>query len=174
MKKPRLISYAKALLPLVAILLPPLTHAQEKDRYRSDNIGFAPEYTARHWATTIVLPIYPEEALKKGATGVVEVRVGFNERGEVEKVKVPPGINPLFRKAVVAAAKQWNFGPSPTLAGTGVITTSRLTFRFFIQDGEGRAELFDPPWGAKGSSRIRESYSSIREWEQWEDETDDN
>jgi TonB family protein len=120
------------------------------------------------------LPTYPEEALKKGATGVIEVRVGFNEQGEVEKVKVPPDINPLFRKAVVVAAKRWKFHPSPTLAGTGVITTSRLTFRFFIQDGEGRVELFDPPWGSKGASRIRESYSSIREWEQWEDATDED
>lgn len=171
------LSCAAALLLLV--LLPAQTSRaqEEEDRYKWEMVGFTVEYTMRHRTIVAPLPVYPEEMVKENLFAVVEVRLGVDEEGVVQKVKVPPGLNPLFRKAAVAAAKQWKFTPNaPSVRSQrrGDITTFRLTFRFYVAGGVGRSELYDPPEGTKGAERIREGFTSKIEWERWEDATDDD
>lgn len=173
MKRSKLLSCAKALLLLVSTLIPPLAHAQEKDLRPRELFGVTGEYTGRRSATTTVMPTYPEEALEKGVGAIVEVRVGVNEWGEMVKVKAPPDINPLFKKAVVDAVKRWKFKESFGTRGAGVIITFRLTFRFAIDSDGAHAELYIPPPGSKANKRMLEyDQRSFAEWEKWVDVTD--
>lgn len=147
----------------------PVARMQENDG-RNDDLGaWTSEHNMRLEATKIVLPVYPEDALSKGAEGIVVVRVGADAGGEVAKVKTPPDINPLFRKEAVVAARQWRFKPHHLLR-PGKYLVSRLTFRFFIKDGKGEVELYSPPWDSAEGERLRGAGERAdAEWRRWED-----
>lgn|GEM_PF-2126891 len=160
-------------LALLALFLPlanPSVCAQGRDWSRSDLGGFTGENNGRSLAVKKVLPVYPAEAVRQGVEGVVEVMVGWNDQGEVERVKAPPGLNPLLRDAAAAAARAWTFKPLAQPLGAGKYFTHRLTFHFIIEQGVGRVELFNPPWDSKAGQRLRDYGSkNITEWEHWED-----
>lgn len=166
---------ANALL-LICLAVSSFVYAQEAGRPRKELIGVTGEYSGRRNIMKAVPPVYPEEALRDGIEGLVEVRIGLTEQGELVKIKASSNINPLFRKAIAAAVRQWEFEPFSGTQGTGVITTFRLTFKFSIEDGIGRAELYNPPEGSKGARRMLEytNHSSYAEWEKWIDVTDEN
>ena len=137
--------------------------------------GFGGENLVRLNATEKVLPDYPAEAVSKGVAGIVEVRIGVDDDGVVRRVKVPPGLHPLLRKAAVLAAKRWRFLPLPGPMGEGRYFTHRLTFHFRIEDGRGWVELYNPPHETPAGVRLREAtYRTVAtEWEKWEDATND-
>lgn len=61
-----------------------------------------------------VKPVYPEEAIKKGLQGVVEMEATINRAGKVVDVKVLPAqppAQPLLAEAAVAALRQWKYAP---------------------------------------------------------------
>lgn len=165
---------------LIGLALCTTAEAQYAAEDEHGRYFFIAEFGARSWAVEKVLPLYPDEALKKSATGTAVVRVRINGRGEVTQVKVPPGINPLFRKAAVVAAKQWKFElPAGMIqpAKDGYLPIFRLTFNFSLQDdGAGRVEMHEPPWNSRehGLMRVYDKEPALKEWHTWADATDDN
>jgi protein TonB len=75
-----------------------------------------------------VAPIYPELALKSGASGVVVVEAKVDTRGGVTTVRVLSG-HPLLETAAVEAVQQWRYQPL-LLNGepTAFIVTVSITF----------------------------------------------
>ena len=139
-------------------------------------IDYTSEGWGRSWATKQVLPAYPAEAIARNLQGVVEVAVGISNEGKVIKVRVPPGLDSLFRQAAVAAVKQWEFRPFVNrMEQPGEYCIFRLTFNFVIEDGTGRVELYNPPYETPQHRRIRgASGRDVKEWLAWADATDDN
>jgi TonB family protein len=58
-----------------------------------------------------VPPRFPPDALSRGAQGMVVVEVIVAPDGSVQRVRVVRRVDPGIDEAVVAAAKQWRFGP---------------------------------------------------------------
>lgn len=164
---------------LVGLALCTAAKAQYAAEDEHGRYFFYGELMARSWAVEKVLPLYPDQALKQGLTGTAVVRVALNERGEVTQVKVPPGINPLFRRAAVVAAKQWKFElPAGVLQSfrNGYPPIFRLTFNFLVEDGAGRVEMHEPPWNSRehGLMRVYDKEPALKEWHTWADATGDN
>jgi TonB family protein len=117
-----------------------------------------------------ILPIYPEEAVRIGVSGVVRIKIEIGEDGEVLRVKVKPRTNPHLKTAVVDAVKQWRFRPWRGVDGGVRAVISRLTFRFTIKDGEPHVTMYDP--AAASQTECLGCYDSaleLREWREWED-----
>jgi len=112
------------------------------------------------------MPIYPEEAAREGIAGVVRIRFETTPAGEVEIIKVKPGTDPLLRKAVVDAVKEWKFKPWPGVERL-VPVFSRLGFHFIIGKGEPRVEYDHEPRAAICLA-CTSSYKEMIEWNEWE------
>lgn len=80
-----------------------------------------------------VQPAYPPAAKEARVSGVVQVQITVNEKGEVIEATVISG-HPLLRDATLAAARQWRFKPTE-LGGVPVKVQGILTFNFTLQDG---------------------------------------
>jgi hypothetical protein len=148
--------------------------AQQIKDVDTPGVSYTGENNGRGLAVKKVLPTYPEEAIAEGMAGIFEVRVGWDIEGIVRKVKVPPGLNPLLRGALVDAVKQWRFRAIPHLANSTKYMSHRLTFEFLIEDGQGRVELYNPSWDSGAGRRLREYGSPLerREWVDWQDALD--
>jgi hypothetical protein len=137
-------------------------------------IGYTSEFWGRSWATKKVLPAYPAEAVAQNIQGLVETAVGINEDRQVIKVRVPPGLDPLLRRAAVAAVKQWKFGQFVDKWQPGEYCIFRLTFHFIIEEGAAHVELYNPPRDSPAHVRMRGASGRNRtEWLAWEDATND-
>ena len=130
-----------------------------------------PEGVARESAITVIMPIYPEEALKRGISGTVHIKLEVSAEGEVLRIKVKPRTQPLFKHAVAEAVKQWRF---KTWKGAGDLPApfiSRLIFEFSVTDSEANVELYTP----KPDNRTDECLGcsndarELREWKEWEE-----
>jgi TonB family protein len=73
----------------------------------------------RKRATKIVTPGFPEQAKKRGATGVVVAQLDVNEQGQVAQVMILEAPDQLIKEAVVKAVEQWRFNP-PTIGGNSI------------------------------------------------------
>jgi TonB family protein len=157
------------LLALFSVTVAVSANAQVRDE-DGRGVGFTNESNGRSLAIKKVMPAYPEEAVEKGIKGIVEVRVGWDEQGVVRKIKVPPSLNPLFRKAIVDAVKQWQF--KAHFEVTEKYLSHRLTFEFVIEDGKSHVQLYAPPLGV--GARLREFSLLLeqREWVDWQDALD--
>ena len=58
-----------------------------------------------------VNPIFPEEARKKGISGVVILSVRADEQGNIVRVKIVKSPHELLSKAAAEAVKQWKYEP---------------------------------------------------------------
>lgn len=104
----------------------------------------------------------------------METAIGLNNDGRVIKVRVPHGLDPLLRKAAVAAVKQWKFLEFVNKLGPGEFRTFRLTFHFIIEEGAARVELYNPPRDRPAHARMRGASGRNRtEWMAWEDAMND-
>lgn len=163
------------LLSYLCLIFAPQASGQETVQDERRLINYTSEGWGRSWATKKVLPVYPVEAVAQNLQGVVEVGVGINDDGRVIKVRVPPGLHPLFRKAAVVAVKQWQFREWVNKMPPGGYCIFRLTFNFIIEDGVGRVEMYDPDWNTPEHRRMRGArYRDITNWLGWEDATNDN
>ena len=72
-----------------------------------------------------VMPSYPEDAMRAGIEGVVEVEVTISEEGKVTNARVVRTDNPALDPAALEAAGQWLF-TKPTEGP--VVRTIELTF----------------------------------------------
>jgi TonB family protein len=162
-------------LLLTCLFIVPGLKAQDAAQSERRLIGYTSEFWGRSWATKQVLPAYPAEAVAQNIQGVVEVGVGINDDRQVIKVRVPHGLNPLLRRAAVAAVKQWKFGSSANTMQPGEYCIFRLTFNFVIEEGAARVELYNPPRDSPEHLRMRDYRGrDVKEWLSWEDVTHDN
>jgi TonB family protein len=133
--------------------------------------GFYPESYAREVAVTTAMPIYPADAVQRGVTGVVQVKIAIDHNGEVAKLKIHPGIDSALKQAVADAVSKWTFRLQPEVTIAGRNSLSRLTFKFTIDGTEPRVELYDPGPGARDRERIGYWNGAIelKEWNNWEE-----
>lgn len=94
----------------------------------------------RKSAEKTVMPIYPQDTLKKELQGVAVIEAQYNGKGEVTDAVVVEAPAPSMGQAAVDAVKQWKFKPS-SLAGKPISVRGKLTFYFvFDKDKKGRVE----------------------------------
>lgn len=95
----------------------------------------------RKSASKTVMPLYPEEALKKREQGVTVVEVQYDSKGDVVSTSVLEAPSKSIGDAAVTAIKQWKFVPSKKQDGTPVSVRGKLTFYFEIdKDGKGMVQ----------------------------------
>jgi TonB family protein len=133
-------------------------------------VVFITEFTARLHATAMVLPEYPEGARKQGAAGIVRVKFSTDAKGNVVRLKVQPGVNPLLKKAVTDAVWNWKFRTYIYQSKTTAQINSGLTFNFINDKGTGHVELYNPPKNPNEDERIDLWGSKeYQEWNDWEE-----
>ena len=95
----------------------------------------------RKSASKTVMPLYPEEALKKREQGVAVIELQYDTKGDVISTSLLEAPSRSIGDEVVAAVKQWKFTPSKKQDGTPVSVRGKLTFYFAIdKDGKGRVQ----------------------------------
>lgn len=131
--------------------------------------GGWPECLARKAAIQKVMPIYPEEALRRGVSGRVEVKITIGEEGEVLGIKVRPRTDPQLKEALANAVSQWKFKPRDDQDHVGRPLLTRLSFNFVL--AEGRVELYKS--GPTSPDPHHTGYHNFgkdrREWIAWEE-----
>jgi len=144
---------------------------QDPSQTGTDGWGLYPESYVRDHAITTAMPIYPADAIKRHATGVMQAKISINDRGQVEQIKFNPNSHPLLRQAVADAVAQWTFDLQPGVVIPGRTFLGRLKFKFSINDGVPLVELYDPGPNAPDSERVGYSNSAqeFREWAIWQE-----
>ena len=131
--------------------------------------GGWPEYLARKAAIRKVMPIYPEEALREGISGRVEVKIAIGEEGEVLRIKVRPRTDERLKEALANAVSQWKFKPRDDQDRVGRPILTRLSFNFVL--AEGRVYLYKSGPSSPDPHHI--GYHNFgkdrREWIAWEE-----
>src|SRR5258705_10338671 len=137
-------SFTARLTLLTIFGIPSIFHvlgAAQEDLLR--DAARLPESWARQAALTTVMPTYPEEAVSRGVSGVVQVKFATSPEGEVVRIKVKPKTEPLLATAVAAALKQWTFKTKHGQDGSLHPAISRHSFRFVFST-QPTVELDDP------------------------------
>lgn len=161
---------------LVLLMLPLLTVQVALTAYAMQDSpkkypALLPESVARKSAINTVMPIYPEEALRSGVSGIIHLKVEISPEGEVLRVKVKPRTDARLRKAVFDAVEQWKFKPWIGLNGLPEGFITRLIFSFSLKGGKPSVELYTP----KPDNRLDEclgcsnSARELREWKEWDE-----
>jgi TonB family protein len=101
------------------------------------------EPVIRGYAINAPMPVYPEEAVRAGAQGLVDIAVRF-DAGKLTAIKVLDSPHPAITRAVRDAVKQWTFralydSPDRETARP-VRVLGELRFHFIIRDGVGIVE----------------------------------
>ena len=97
----------------------------------------------RKSASKTVMPLYPEDAIKKREQGVAVVELVYDGKGEVVDTTVIETPSKSIGDAVIVAVKQWKFVPSKKQDGTAVSIRGKLTFYFEI-DKDGKGQVLNP------------------------------
>jgi len=97
----------------------------------------------RKSASRTVMPLYPEDAIKKREQGVAVVEVQYDAKGDVVNTAVVEAPSRSIADAMLTAVKQWKFVPSKKEDGTPVSVRGKLTFYFEI-DKEGKGVVKNP------------------------------
>jgi TonB family protein len=97
----------------------------------------------RKSASKTVMPVYPDEALKKREQGVAVIELEFDTKGDVADISVLEAPSKSIGDAVVIAAKQWKFAPTKRRDGTPVSIRGKLTF-YFELDKDGKGQVKNP------------------------------
>lgn len=152
---------------VMGVALPFMCHAQNDP---TRNSALLPESWARKSAITKVMPSYPDEAAQGGVAGVVRIRFETTSAGEVVKIKVKPGTDPLLKRAVIDAMKQWTFRPWRGADGLEVPVFSRMAFQFIIRGDKPQVEMYKLGSHSPGDLCLAcsNSFREMIEWNEWE------
>lgn len=134
------------------------------------NFALLPESWARNSAIESALPVYPEEAIQRGIGGVVRIRFETNPKGEVIRIKIKAGTDPMLSKAIVNSVKRWRYKPWADIEGRNEPVISRLSFHFVILNGEPRVEMYDPgprPLKDECLACSNTKKKEMLEWKEW-------
>ena len=105
----------------------------------------------RSMALKMVLPVYPQDALRKRKTGVAVADIHLSVEGAVTKVEVLEAPDPSIGNSVRDALSRWRFQPTDDSDGERAIEFSgKLVFYFEIRQGKG-VVLFPAEAGYVGS-----------------------
>jgi len=117
------------------------------------------------------MPIYPQDAIARGTSVLLQVKIAIDDMGRVARIRVKPRTAPMFKSAAAEAVKQWEFKPRSDGEGMGKYSMSRLTFSFAVRDGIGQVELYNPGPSSKDSERLgySDSIKELNEWGHWEE-----
>ena len=77
----------------------------------SDRPMSVPSEVMESHVRSVVPPLYPPEALKKGLGGVVKLRCVITKTGAVANLRVVSSSDPVFTDAAVRAVQQWKYHP---------------------------------------------------------------
>lgn len=91
-----------------------------------------------------VNPVYPEEARKAKVEGVVILGARIDKEGQVSRVIVQKGMDPLLNQAAVDAVKQWKYEPM-IIKGKSVEALFTVTVRFALKGKEIAVGEVEPP-----------------------------
>lgn len=146
-----------------------MVYASQEEPWKPHSL--LPESWARKSAITKVMPIYPQEAVQQGVSGLVNIKFETSPEGEVLRIKVKPRTDPTLTKAVAYAVKQWKFKPRLGPEGLSQSVISRLIFRFNLRDGEPRVEMYDPGPRPPDVQNLGyyNSAKEMREWREWKE-----
>jgi TonB family protein len=130
--------HAQSLVEVGRAFLEKASPKYSKQNQQAIRVG---EDGMRKSASKIVMPSYPNEALKKREQGVAVVELEYDAKGEVVNTTVLETPSKSIGEAVVRAIKQWKFAPSKKQDGTPVSVRGKLTFYFEIdKEGNGRVQ----------------------------------
>jgi TonB family protein len=161
-------AFSFALILIVTGLIAPCL-AQDNSRHRF-YLGL-PESCLREKAIEKVMPVYPEEALRRRISGLVRLKVEIGIDGKVLRIKVKPRSFTQLSKVAAEAARKWQFEPSPDPTGLGRPNIGPLTFEFIIINGVGEVQLYKPGPTAHDHEHLGyfNSPKEFKEWELWEE-----
>jgi hypothetical protein len=133
--------------------------------------GFYPESYARKIAINTAMPIYPDDAIQRGMTGVGQAKIAINDRGEVAQIRINPVVDASLKQAVADAVDKWTFRLRSEVIVPGKNSLSRLTFRFSIAGSDPRVEMYSPGPGAKDSEHLGHwnGATELSQWTKWEE-----
>jgi hypothetical protein len=155
---------------LTVVVTPTMCAFQQDDSTR--NHALLPESWARKAALIRVMPVYPEEVFSMNTSAVIQIKFETNSLGEVLRIKVKPGTDPVITKTIVDAVKQWKF--KPWIGGESekaMPVISKLSFCFIKRDRSPRIELIDPVPNAPHGECLgcTNSAKELRQWKEWEE-----
>lgn len=162
-------SFIRLAFLFLSMAVPVVANASQDSHGR--NPPLLPESVARRSVIEMVMPVYPERAVRRGISRVVPIKIEISGDGDVLRIKFKPRTEPLLKEAVSSAARQWRFKPWLGSEGVGVAFISRLTFDFVISNGEPRVEMYDHGRDAHGGLCLgcSDSGREFREWREWEE-----
>lgn len=133
--------------------------------------AFLPESFIRESVVEKVMPKYPEEAINRGTSGIVRIKLAIAEDGKVLRIKVNPKVPQSLKEATCVAIKEWRFRSFPELTRSGNPVLGRLTFRFAINNGKGVVGLYDPGPTAPDYNRLGyyDTPKELKEWNDWDE-----
>jgi|GEM_PF-1186287 len=112
--------------------VPPKESEQNERPIQVDEDGM------RKSASKTVMPLYPEDALRKREQGVAVIELQYDAKGDVVNTTVLEAPSRSIGDAMVTAVRQWKYLPSKKEDGTPVSIRGKLTFYFEIdKDGTG-------------------------------------
>lgn len=129
---------ARAFIELAAANLSSLP----KPRQSEEVVVKVGEDGMRRSAAKTIMPVYPEEAIKKRLQGVGIIEAQYNGKGDITDAVVVEAPTPSIGEAVISAVKQWKFNPS-TLKGQPISVRGKLTF-YFVLDENHNARVENP------------------------------
>ncbi len=130
-----------------------------------------PESYLRQTVVKLVMPLYPEKAVLNSISGLVRIKIEISSQGEVLRMKVKPGTNPILKQAIADAIKQWEFQAFRGVGDQAMPGIGRLSFSFILGNDDFRVELYNPPRDAPDYARLGYCHSGkeLREWQRWEE-----
>ena len=88
----------------------------------------------RRLANKVVLPEFPQDAIRARKAGVAVAALDIDERGVVVKVETLEAPSPSIGAALSRALSHWSFTP-PMAEGAPMKMQGKLTFYFLFRDG---------------------------------------
>jgi TonB family protein len=133
--------------------------------------AFFPESFIRESVVEKVMPSYPDEAINRGTSGTVRIKLAIDEDGKALRIKVDPKVTRALKEATCVAIKKWLFKRFLDPSGSGKPVLGRLTFSFAISNGEGVVSFYDPGPTASDQEQIGyyDTPKELREWKDWEE-----
>jgi hypothetical protein len=120
--------------------------------------GRISEIFLRSIATTVAVPLYPESAIRKNASGVAVADVVVNEDGRAGGVTILEAPDPAIAASLRDALYSWTFQAHFSAGETSILPTGKITYYFVLSDGKGAVY---PPSSAPYIGRWRKASQTI-------------